>query len=186
MNSKCYMYLIFLNPARGSLNTWMVSFIILSYHRFSETSKDRPADSANFGLARSISLCLSALPVPRRACKAKRKCLPTVFPSSREMRLWNHLQFFSVVPRLNIGWTYTVGLSIFLPSESSNNLTEVGLPSDGSASFSSSGTYGICTKKSGPLWLSFPIVGTWIGQMPDQRACWLIKGLFCLIKGIFS
>jgi hypothetical protein len=81
------MYLTYLNAARGCFITWTVNFIMLSYHSFSEASADRPAASANFGLARSISLYQRALSVPRRACKAKRKCSPTVCPSSRELRL---------------------------------------------------------------------------------------------------
>jgi hypothetical protein len=63
IHRKRYMYLTCLNPARGSFRTWIVSFIMLSFHSFSEASSDRPATSASFGLARSISRCQSALPV---------------------------------------------------------------------------------------------------------------------------
>jgi hypothetical protein len=103
IHRKRSMYLTFLNTARGSFNTWMLSFIILSYHSFSEAYCDSPSDSADFGVARSISLCQSALSVPRKACKAKQKCPPTVCPSSRELRLWNYLKKNSIVPPLNIG-----------------------------------------------------------------------------------
>jgi hypothetical protein len=113
MNRKRSMYLLCLIPESGSFNTWLVSFIILSYQSFSDTSNDRPAYRATFGLARSISLCHSALSVPPRACKTKRKCSPTVCPSSRELMLWNHFKNCSAVPLLNIGWTCTVGLYIF-------------------------------------------------------------------------
>jgi hypothetical protein len=40
---------------------------------------------------------------PYRACKSKFNCSPTVCPSSRELRIWNHLKNCYVVPPLNIG-----------------------------------------------------------------------------------
>jgi hypothetical protein len=103
IHRKRSMYLTCLHPPRGSFRMCIVSFIMLSYHRFSEASSERPTASANFGLARSIYLCQSALSVRRRACKAKRKCPPTVFLSSRELRIWNHFKKCSVVPPLHIG-----------------------------------------------------------------------------------
>jgi hypothetical protein len=161
IHRKRSMYLTCLNPDRGSFNTWMVSFIILSYHIF----------------LRLLTIDLHILltsgswgPFPT----AKAPCQFLVGPVNPNRnicllfaRLWNHLKNCAVVPLLNIGWTCTVGLSIFLHSESSNSLTEGGLPSDGSASFSYSRTYGIGTNKSVTLWLYFPIVGTWFGQMPS-------------------
>jgi hypothetical protein len=107
------MYMSCLNRVRVSFRTWIVNFTILLYHIFSAFSTDRPAASANFGLARSISRCQSALSVPRRACNAKLKCAPAVCPSIREFRLWNHLKDCSVVHPLNIGCTCTVGLPFF-------------------------------------------------------------------------
>jgi hypothetical protein len=55
-----------------SFNTYMVSFMMESYHSFSPALLDILAAAASFGLARSNSHCQRVLSVPRRACRAKR------------------------------------------------------------------------------------------------------------------